>query len=528
MSEPCAHTIPRFLQLHPCPRVEQLSHEHPRACCRFFQRSNGSLQPYDEMLACRLEMAFFGDGHSTHEPAAGSGARGRGDAVDMEEEGLTWDTKYNTAVDLGETDTSRGRRVVCVRKGGGFCQVRHEGGSTPHTARLVVRGYREQLKASESPPHEPYCGWDNWSLGGEEGETTRQRSNGVAMAAMVGRQRTAQASLDQMSALGLQPALGGAENGDRNFLLKRETDDQLERIRQTRERTAAAMQLAQTDASASMHALRIGLDHITQEAIDRFAAAGESLPAGLTPVGKPTMQLVGKVVGFTSVIGSWIVGGAEKVVDAALGASEVVADSTLRGGEAALSGVQTVMSAAQTEFVLGVEGAAIMENLINIHEAELKYAYSDIGYQQLARGISAYSALQQLTRPQYVHAGVVDACGPGMPGDSRTIDVNRATLALWLRYMRLSSCAYGVAFMAATGVADAKWVWICRERILACAHASSRADAHVRACRCCWGRSAACMNAQAFRRAKSSTRAGSRRAMPRLLGCWCKMIRPAR
>ena len=94
------------------------------------------------------------------------------------------------------------------------------------------------------------------------------------------------------------------------------------------------MQLAQTDASASMHALRIGLDHITQEAIDRFAAAGESLPAGLTPVGKPTMQLVGKVVGFTSVIGSWIVGGAEKVVDAALGASEVVADSTLRGGEA--------------------------------------------------------------------------------------------------------------------------------------------------------------------------------------------------
>jgi hypothetical protein len=46
-----------------------------------------------------------------------------------------------------------------------------------------------------------------------------------------------------------------------------------------------------------------------------------------------------------------------------------------------------------------------MENMINIHEAEFKHEYSDIGYMQLARGISAYSSLQQLARPDYIHAG---------------------------------------------------------------------------------------------------------------------------
>jgi hypothetical protein len=47
--------------------------------------------------------------------------------------------------------------------------------------------------------------------------------------------------------------------------------------------------------------------------------------------------------------------------------------------EATLSGIQTVMSAAQTEFVLGIEGCAILENMINIHDAEFREIYSDIG-----------------------------------------------------------------------------------------------------------------------------------------------------
>jgi hypothetical protein len=42
--------------------------------------------------------------------------------------------------------------------------------------------------------------------------------------------------------------------------------------------------------------------------------------------------------------------------------------------------------------------------------------------------------------------------------------VGRQTLALWLRYMRLSSCAYGVVFMTATGVTDAKNLFLGNER----------------------------------------------------------------
>jgi len=144
------------------------------------------------------------------------------------------------------------------------------------------------------------------------------------------------------------------------------------------------------------------------------------------------------------------------------------------------------MSAAQTQFVLGVEGAAILENMFNIHEAEFRRIYSDIGYMQLARGISAYACLQQLARPSYIHAGAVDKLGPGMAGDPREVKnggktaafwlryihththahthtythtqtqvkKDRKTVALWLRYMRLSACAYGVHFMTVTGVCD--------------------------------------------------------------------------
>jgi len=144
------------------------------------------------------------------------------------------------------------------------------------------------------------------------------------------------------------------------------------------------------------------------------------------------------------------------------------------------------MSGAQTQFVLGVEGAAILENMFNIHEAEFRRIYSDIGYMQLARGISAYACLQQLARPSYIHAGAVDNLGPGMAGDAREVKNGRKTaafwlryihthtlahthththahaqvkkdsktMALWLRYMRLSACAYGVHFMTVTGVCD--------------------------------------------------------------------------
>ncbi len=144
---------------------------------------------------------------------------------------------------------------------------------------------------------------------------------------------------------------------------------------------------------------------MTQQTLHHLGGIGENLPSGISPVGKPTMQIIGQVVGFTSVIGSWIVGGVSTAVDAGLEAAGQTVDAGIRGGESALMGVQTCMSAAQTEFVLGVEGAAIMENMINIHEAEFKHEYSDIGYMQLARGISAYSSLQQLARPDYIHAG---------------------------------------------------------------------------------------------------------------------------
>ena len=228
-----------------------------------------------------------------------------------------------------------------------------------------------------------------------------------------------QTAMDEMSMLGLQLATGaavdsatrgvaeggGAGRTGKSFLLKRETDEQLAHLQEARAATATSLQVAQRTTSENLTALQMSIDAMTQQTLHHLGGIGENLPSGISPVGKPTMQIIGQVVGFTSVIGSWIVGGVSTAVDAGLEAAGQTVDAGIRGGESALMGVQTCMSAAQTEFVLGVEGAAIMENMINIHEAEFKHEYSDIGYMQLARGISAYSSLQQLARPDYIHAG---------------------------------------------------------------------------------------------------------------------------
>jgi hypothetical protein len=86
-----------------------------------------------------LERAFFG---------ACTDESGRA----RTEESMSWHTKHYGLFEVGQ------ERVVCARRGGGFCQVREEN----KTARLVVRGFREQAHAHEQPPHEPFCGWDNW------------------------------------------------------------------------------------------------------------------------------------------------------------------------------------------------------------------------------------------------------------------------------------------------------------------------------------------------------------------------------
>ena len=422
----------------------------------FFQRSNGGLEPYDEAQALRLECAFFPEGRGA-ERVDGRGVRSTHAGV--EGEAMSWYTKHNTTVDLGQN------RVVSARRGGGFCQVRTD----CRTARLVVRGYRDTLHPHEQTPHEPFCGWESWVGGGAAD------SGDGAQAQMVTagyRRQLGQARLDQMSWAGLQTLQGAAVDGQtqgtegRSYLLKRETDVQLEVMRHARESTSESLRMAQLETAGKMAAAKIGIEVMAQETIDRFAAMGEQLPPSLSVVGKPTMQLVGQVVGFTSVIGSWIVGGTSTAVDTALGVTDKVVDASIRTGESALSGVQTVMSAAQTEFVLGVEGAAIMENMINIHEAEFRMEYSDIGYMQLARGISAYSALQQMSRPAYIHAGVVDKCGPGLEGDPREMTASKEVVALWLRYMRLSACAYGAQFMTVTGVLDPKHLLFGSERAL--------------------------------------------------------------
>ena len=235
---------------------------------------------------------------------------------------------------------------------------------------------------------------------------------------------------------------------------KATTDAQLEALRGARSRASSSLQAAARNTADEMAAAKVCIKHVASDTARFLASAGESAPRELAAIVRPTTQVIANIVGFSSVIGSWIVSGSSQLVSGTLGAVDSASGASIGAAEAALNGVQTLMSAAQTQFVLGVEGAAILENMFNIHEAEFREIYNDIGYMQLARGISAYACLQQLARPSYIHAGVCDACGPGMEGDTREVKRDRKTIALWLRYMRLSACAYGVQFMTVTGVCD--------------------------------------------------------------------------
>jgi hypothetical protein len=70
---------------------------------------------------------------------------------------------------------------------------------------------------------------------------------------------------------------------------------------------------------------------------------------------------------------------------------------------------------------------------------------------KLARGLSAFSSLQQLCRPKYIHAGVVDTLGGAGGFDEREVSVDRSVFMCvrvrvrvrWLRYLHLASSAYG-------------------------------------------------------------------------------------
>ena len=53
---------------------------------------------------------------------------------------------------------------------------------------------------------------------------------------------------------------------------------------------------------------------------------------------------------------------------------------------------------------------------------------------KLARGLSAFSSLQQLCRPKYIHAGVADALGGAGGYDEREVSVDRSV------FMRVCVC----------------------------------------------------------------------------------------
>ncbi len=95
-----------------------------------------------------------------------------------------------------------------------------------------------------------------------------------------------------------------------------------------------------------------------------------------------------------------------------------VTEVTLDTSAAILHGVQSVISAAEAQVVFGVEGAAIMENLINTFNSEFS-CFPEVTLMQISRGMVAYSALQAMAKPHWSFPGVAERLVRGGPGESR-------------------------------------------------------------------------------------------------------------
>jgi len=110
-----------------------------------------------------------------------------------------------------------------------------------------------------------------------------------------------QTAMDAMSMLGLQLATGaavdaatrgvaeggGAGRTGKNFLLKRETDEQLAHMQETRAATATSLQEAQRTTSENFTALQMSIDAMTEQTLDHLGGIGENLPSGISPVASP-------------------------------------------------------------------------------------------------------------------------------------------------------------------------------------------------------------------------------------------------
>ena len=133
---------------------------------------------------------------------------------------------------------------------------------------------------------------------------------------------------------------------------KATTDAQLEALQTARSRASTSLQTAARDTADELSAANVSLQKGTSEIVRQLALAGEGVPRdlpALAAIAKPTTQLISQIVGFSSVIASWIVSGSSQLMSGAFGAVDLANNVSIGAAEAALNGVQTLMSAAQTQ-----------------------------------------------------------------------------------------------------------------------------------------------------------------------------------
>lgn len=132
---------------------------------------------------------------------------------------------------------------------------------------------------------------------------------------------------------------------------------------------------------------------------------------GLVAVGGPagaTVAAVGAGIGASSWIGGWF---AEKVGEgAALGfdITGVLTEKTLHVSDRLIQGINSLLTKTQAEVLLGDEGAAVLEHVMEIHK-ESRDVVSDATYMQIVRGMIAYACLQRAMHVSYSNRGFVSS-----------------------------------------------------------------------------------------------------------------------
>ena len=144
---------------------------------------------------------------------------------------------------------------------------------------------------------------------------------------------------------------------------------------------------------------------------------------GVIAVGGPAGACVvgaGAVVAASSFVGGWVTEKVGDGVGAGIGISGVIAERSLRASDGVLGGIHSILTQSQTNYLLGDEGSAVLQHIIDTYQTNLagNPGFQEASTTELLQGLVSYCALQRSMLVPYGSRGAVKKLRNGLLEDA--------------------------------------------------------------------------------------------------------------